>query len=484
MRALLARLYLRTWYKIIDKIKSYNMEQDHHPVSRKKISAATPSQAVQTKTAGAALTDNRGQSVQLKENQTGLPSPLKNGIEHLSGSSMDDVKVHYGSSKPATLQAHAYAQGNNIHIAPGQEKHLPHEAWHVVQQKQGRVKPTMQLKNKVNVNNDRTLEKEADHMGAKALVQGKKLPGASKKSNASPHHNRSAVAQLAGNAAHATVNAGNFQGGVIPGFGGNMAPHRIPTTTNTEIHNAGGGGTNVTEGSTMTSYPISTRSNAGGSETTDAVRQVSRAATVLYGKKYIAGHLLNNHLGGPGNLLDNITAISSKSNSQHHAGIEKELKQDVANGYIAYYHVDCSERAGYLPGNPAQGIVGTKGMAKSMAASYSLLRVNGNPGNPGDYQPARYLSLNLDPGGVNQTAHRDGAAIHDAEVVHDAMTALFNPFTAAASGVEFEGLLRYAMQQNYDVQQAYHYIINSVGQITAPADRAIVANNLERLLRE
>jgi hypothetical protein len=27
---------------------------------------------------------------------------------------------------------------------PGQEQHLPHEAWHVVQQKQGRVKPTGQ----------------------------------------------------------------------------------------------------------------------------------------------------------------------------------------------------------------------------------------------------------------------------------------------------------------------------------------------------
>jgi len=50
--------------------------------------------------------------------------------------------VHYNSDKPAQLQAHAYAQGTDIHLASGQEKHLPHEAWHVVQQKQGRVKPT------------------------------------------------------------------------------------------------------------------------------------------------------------------------------------------------------------------------------------------------------------------------------------------------------------------------------------------------------
>ncbi len=107
--------------------------------------------------------------VQAKTNTTGLPDKLKSGIENLSGHSMDDVKVHYNSSKPAQLNAHAYAQGTNIHIASGQEKHLAHEAWHVVQQKQGRVKPTKQLKEKVAVNDEEHLEKEADVMGAKAL---------------------------------------------------------------------------------------------------------------------------------------------------------------------------------------------------------------------------------------------------------------------------------------------------------------------------
>ncbi|MHA3787022.1 eCIS core domain-containing protein [Flavobacterium hauense] len=107
--------------------------------------------------------------LQKKENNTGLPDNLKSGVENLSGYSMDDVNVHYNSSQPAELQAHAYAQGTDIHVAPGQEQHLPHEAWHVVQQKQGRVKPTMQMKGKVNVNDDAGLENEADTMGAKAL---------------------------------------------------------------------------------------------------------------------------------------------------------------------------------------------------------------------------------------------------------------------------------------------------------------------------
>lgn len=103
-----------------------------------------------------------------KPNDTGLPDNLKSGIESLSGYGMDDVKVHYNSDKPAQLNAHAYAQGTDIHVAPGQEQHLPHEAWHVVQQKQGRVQPTLQMKAGVPVNDDAGLENEADVMGAKA----------------------------------------------------------------------------------------------------------------------------------------------------------------------------------------------------------------------------------------------------------------------------------------------------------------------------
>ncbi len=102
-------------------------------------------------------------------NNTGLPDNLKSGIESLSGMSMDHVKVHYNSSQPAQLNALAYAQGTDIHIAPGQEQHLPHEAWHVVQQAQGRVRPTMQMKDGVKVNDAVGLEKEADLMGEKAV---------------------------------------------------------------------------------------------------------------------------------------------------------------------------------------------------------------------------------------------------------------------------------------------------------------------------
>lgn len=136
-----------------------------------KIANHSP-QAKQTVQLQNATDSNFVQEQQLlpkQENNTGLPDNLKSGIENLSGYSMNDVKVHYNSDKPAQLQAHAYAQGTDIHLGSGQEKHLPHEAWHVVQQKQGRVKPTIQFKGRVNVNDDARLEKEADVMGRKAV---------------------------------------------------------------------------------------------------------------------------------------------------------------------------------------------------------------------------------------------------------------------------------------------------------------------------
>lgn len=142
-----------------------------------------------------------GQTVQAKsapdrkkENNTGLPDDLKSGIENLSGYSMDTVKVHYNSPKPAQLQAHAYAQGTDIHLASGQERHLPHEAWHVVQQKQGRVKATMQMKGEVNINDDTSLEQEADVMGNKAIQFKAELPGSTIEST---HGNTNVVQRLA-----------------------------------------------------------------------------------------------------------------------------------------------------------------------------------------------------------------------------------------------------------------------------------------------
>lgn len=91
------------------------------------------------------------------------------------GHDFSNVNIHANSSKASDAGALAYAQGNDVHFAPGQFKPdtqsgqelIGHELAHVAQQREGRV----QANNSVNgmpVNDETTLESEADSLGAKA----------------------------------------------------------------------------------------------------------------------------------------------------------------------------------------------------------------------------------------------------------------------------------------------------------------------------
>lgn len=100
-------------------------------------------------------------------NKTGIPDRLKAVVEYFSGFSLDEVRVHYNSDKPALINAYAYAEGFNIYLGPGQEKHLAHEVWHVVQQMKGKVSANKDMDGE-KVNDQANLEKEASNMGDKA----------------------------------------------------------------------------------------------------------------------------------------------------------------------------------------------------------------------------------------------------------------------------------------------------------------------------
>jgi hypothetical protein len=83
------------------------------------------------------------------------------------------------------VDALAYTQRTHIHVAPGQEQHLAHEAWHVVQQKRGRVRPTLDVAGKP-VNDDASLEREAQMMGDRALRTAPDVAGEAPSSPAAP----------------------------------------------------------------------------------------------------------------------------------------------------------------------------------------------------------------------------------------------------------------------------------------------------------
>ena len=130
-------------------------------------SASSTQAAVQRAAAARDIGAAPSQARHTSSKAAALPDGLKSGVEALSGFPLGGVDVHYNSPEPARIGALAFTRGTDIHVAPGEERHLPHEAWHVVQQMQGRVAPTMQLKG-VSINDSGALEREADVMGSRA----------------------------------------------------------------------------------------------------------------------------------------------------------------------------------------------------------------------------------------------------------------------------------------------------------------------------
>jgi hypothetical protein len=114
-----------------------------------------------------ATVGNRAISRLIQDDPNGLPPALRGRLEGMSGISLSDVCVNRGSSEPARMDAFAFTQGSDIHLGPGQEQHLAHEAWHVVQQKQGRVAATGNVDGQP-LNHSPALEAEADAVGAGA----------------------------------------------------------------------------------------------------------------------------------------------------------------------------------------------------------------------------------------------------------------------------------------------------------------------------
>ncbi len=108
-------------------------------------------------------------------NKTGMPDDVKNKMESSFNTDFSNVTIHANSSKAPNVGALAYTQGHDIHFAPGQfspdssqgQRLLGHELTHVVQQRQGLVKPTGEIGG-MPVNDNPSLEKEADDMGSKA----------------------------------------------------------------------------------------------------------------------------------------------------------------------------------------------------------------------------------------------------------------------------------------------------------------------------
>lgn len=248
-----------------------------------------------------------GVALQRKPSAGDLPENLQSGIESLSGQSMADVKVQFNSPEPGKYGAHAFARGASIHVAPGQEQHLPHEAWHVAQQKQGRVSATGKMGG-MPVNTDQSLEREADTMGAKAM-------------------------QMAVNAQATLPLQFGFGETSLPALL-QLKDSHVAFTQQELDFSAKGKGHKVAVGKKTTADLVPHKplkgSSPGSSKEHDLLMKELR---IHYpGEGFLRGHLLNDNLGGPG-IWENMFPITAKANGSHLYDVEKPVKQALLDAY-------------------------------------------------------------------------------------------------------------------------------------------------------
>ncbi|MFT6502024.1 MAG: hypothetical protein ACJASQ_002149 [Crocinitomicaceae bacterium] len=179
----------------------------------------------------------------------------------------------------------------------------------------------------------------------------------------------------------------------------------IGGSTNNTIVTEGGVASSHVEGNSSYVLGLNRNNIAGGSPTNANVRSVSQAATRLFGKKYIAGHLLNNHLGGPGTDRKNITAFTSRSNSLHLHAIEKLVKKDVIKeGLTAEYSVRVIGRSNIVKDSNNK----INGLADNLYCTYGLLAAGGNPASKADYIQQQTINIKLAPGQLGRAEQVNG----------------------------------------------------------------------------
>lgn len=149
-------------------------EKEEEDVQAKIVQKQKEEEEIQTKSNGKKGTDNSNSTTSVGQKNS-LPDDVQAKMESSFGTSFSNVNIHTNDNSASEMGALAYTQGNNVHFAPRQynpgtsagQELIGHELAHVVQQRAGRVKATNQGKG-LSVNNDQSLENEADVMGKRA----------------------------------------------------------------------------------------------------------------------------------------------------------------------------------------------------------------------------------------------------------------------------------------------------------------------------
>lgn len=160
--------------------KQGNPEEEEEPIQGKTIQKQgkpEEEELVQEKAKGNVKSQQKNSSTSpgMAGSLTGMPEPVRDKMENSFGTDFSNVNIYANDQNAVHMGALAYTQGNDVHFAPGQyspssqkgQELLGHELTHILQQRQGQVKPTKQGKG-MAVNDSPALEKEADEMGKRA----------------------------------------------------------------------------------------------------------------------------------------------------------------------------------------------------------------------------------------------------------------------------------------------------------------------------
>lgn len=92
-------------------------------------------------------------------------------VRSMEHGAVDNVRVHNNSARAAEFFGRSFTHRSDPHFPrPLEEDRIPHEAWHAVQPRLGRVRPTVQLKLAVGPANDH-YEQEADRVAASVMSE-------------------------------------------------------------------------------------------------------------------------------------------------------------------------------------------------------------------------------------------------------------------------------------------------------------------------
>jgi hypothetical protein len=296
--------------------------------------------AVQRSVSSTAPQSTDGPAVQQAAAQgvAGGGGPLPHGetIQRLFGRhDVSGIEAHVGGPATAasrTIGAEAYATGHHVAFASTPGLHTAaHEAAHVVQQRGG-----VQLAGGVGAARD-AYEHHADEV-ADRVVGGQ---SAEALLDAAPG-GAAAASHAVQRKTKVTDDPADPNNKTAPGTGAGLLKNTAGTTL-PKIDVAFGPLVNGC-GSSVTAWRYPGDDVTGS---TPSVRPSWWAAMMAdpstdgawVSNNVVQGHLLNEHMGGPGSDMRNLTPFAKSTNSQHHAYVEKKAKAIFARGNVVRYKV-------------------------------------------------------------------------------------------------------------------------------------------------